>query len=124
MSTLKYPLAIMVSWHKSLGILPQCCILSHEGLPPGFVGLEKALLGPREGKSQPVQPVQATGRLRRARNEPTYPVSAAISTSLATALARCIWRGVRQRTLSSSGLATTTARQRARLVATFSRFRL
>ena len=63
-------------------------------------------------------------RLRWAWNRATYPGSSAISTSLATALARRIWRGVRQRTLSSSGLATTTARQRARLVATFSRFRL
>ena len=63
-------------------------------------------------------------QLRGACNRATYPGSSAISTSLATALARRIWRGVRHRTLSSLGLATTTARQRARLVATFSRFRL
>ena len=62
--------------------------------------------------------------LRWACNRATYPGSSAISTSLATALARRIWRGVRQRTFSTPGLATTTARQRARLVATFSRFRL
>ena len=50
--------------------------------------------------------------------------SDASSTNRARAFASCIWRGVRQRARSSSGLATTTATQRARDVATFSRLRL
>ena len=80
--------------------------------------------------NRPMPPPSTPGVLRRGlmhraqRNPPTYPGSAAISTSRATALARRIWRGVRQRTLSNPGLATTSARQRALLVATFRRFRL
>ena len=53
-----------------------------------------------------------------------YGASPATSTRRASALARRIWRGVRQRARSRPGLATTTARHWARLVATFRRLRL
>ena len=46
------------------------------------------------------------------------------SSRRARALAGCIWRGVRQRTASRLGLAITTARHLARLVATFRRFEM
>ena len=39
----------------SLGLLPRSGILCHEGLPLRLIRLDQALLGPLEGKFQPVQ---------------------------------------------------------------------
>ena len=45
---------------SALRLVPQGAVLRHEGLPLGFVCLEQPLLGPLEGKPQPVQAIQTT----------------------------------------------------------------
>ena len=95
-------------------------------LSPGREYNSRRSLGRRiGGRPQAVRRVAHTPRGRALPSDvPRYTCSVATSTSRARAFARHICRGVRQRTRMSAGLATTTARHCARLVATLRRLRL